>query len=359
MQYTYNINLNCKSRNGQRGSILFVVLWSLFFLSMLAVAIHAYLWPQLHAASKIARRSQMYYLAKAGVKKAMYVLGNDETEYDALNDLWSSNEDEFKHVQLGNGSFSVMSFGSNGDGDDVMQLYGIVDEERKININTAPFEVLKRFFETVAGISSQQAREIASSVIDWRDSDDEPGDDGAEDGYYSNLRPEYPCKDARFEALEELLLIRGMDNDIFNRVKNRLTIFGAGAVNVNTADMLVLQSLGMSESLAEKLIHFRNGEDGLPATEDDNIFESPGTISSTLSREEGLDINELAELKEVMSANLLCVRSNYFSAHSFGIINNAKSCLRIDAIFDRNKDIKYWREVNLSAMDVPQVLLEY
>ncbi len=351
MQYTYDTNLKCKNRNAQKGSILFIVLWSLFFLSMLSVAIHAYLWPQLHIASKIARRTEMYYLAKAGLKKAMYVLGNDETEYDALNDLWSSNEDEFKHIKLGNGSFSVMSFWPNEDGNDVLQLYGLVDEERKININTAPFDVLKRFFEIVAGISSQQAREIASSIIDWRDKDDEPGDDGAEDGYYLNLRPGYPCKDSYFESLEELLLVKGMDEKIFSKVKDRLTIFGAGAVNVNTADMLVLQSLGMSESLAEKLIHFRNGEDGLPATEDDNIFESPGTISSTLSREEGLDINELAELQTIISANLLCVRSNYFSCHSFGMIDNVDTSLRIDVVFDRSNNIKFWREVQLSGED--------
>ncbi len=352
MQYGYDINLNYKNRKTQRGSILFIVLWMLFFLSMLAVAIHAYLWPQLNVASKIARHTEMYYLATAGVEKAMYVLGKDDAEYDALNDLWSNNEKEFKCIQLGNGSFSIMSFWPNGDGDDMIQLYGLVDEERKININTAPFEVLKRFFETVAGISSQKAREIASSIIDWRDKDDEPEDDGAETSYYSNLRPGYPCKNSNFESLEELLLVKGMDRDIFGKVRDRLTIFGTGAVNVNTADMLVLESLGMSESLVEKLIHFRNGEDGLPATKDDNVFKSPSTISSTLSREEGLDINELSQLQTVVSANLLCVRSNYFSCHSFGMIDNVDTCLRIDAVFDRNEHIKFWREVLLSETDL-------
>ena len=73
----------------KQGSILIVVLWALFFLSMLAVAIGAYIRPQLALANKLKDRARMYYLAKAGVKRAILEITKDETDaYDALKELW-------------------------------------------------------------------------------------------------------------------------------------------------------------------------------------------------------------------------------------------------------------------------------
>ena len=55
------------------------------------------------------------------------------------------------------------------------------------------------------------------------------------------------------EVLDELLLVKGVTRDIFDKVKDRVTVYGTGQVNINTAGMRVLQSLGMSEELAEKI----------------------------------------------------------------------------------------------------------
>jgi len=239
---------------GEEGTILIGVLWSLFFLGALAVSINAYVWPQLDLAERLKDRTKMNYWAKAGVQRAIFeIIEEDTTDaYDALNESWSNNEEEFKEVTLGEeGSFSIKY--QVGDSEEESR-YGLIDEERKININKAPEATLARFFEIVGETASLEASEMAAAVMDWLDEDDEPRENGAESAYYQGLVPGYPCKNKDFEVLEELLLVKGMTQEIFDNIKERLTIHGAGAVNINTADGLVLRSLEMDESLAEKII---------------------------------------------------------------------------------------------------------
>ena len=52
------------------------------------------------------------------------------------------------------------------------------------------------------------------SVSDWRDADDVPGLFGAEGEYYSRLEPAYAVKNAPYETMEELLLVRGFTGQL-------------------------------------------------------------------------------------------------------------------------------------------------
>jgi general secretion pathway protein K len=331
--------------NAKKGSILIVILWALFFLSMLAVAVNAYIWPSLSLAGKLKDRAKMYYLAKAGVKRAILeIVKNDATDsYDALKESWSNNEDGFKEIELEEGTFSVQRIAYTGQGTEEIK-YGLIDEERKININKASYSVLKKFFEIAGETTSQQAADIAASIIDWRDEDDEPEENGAESGYYLTLDPPYPCKNEDFEVLEELLLVKGMSQEVFDKVKDKITIYGTGAVNINTADALVLQSLGMSQALAEKVIHFRKGSDGKEATQDDNVFESTSTIAQTLNDVEGLSGDEFSQLNSILGAGLISVRSDNFRGEAIGKLTGKETSGRIVFVFNRNKVMKYWRE---------------
>ena len=331
-----------------KGSILIVVLWSLFFLSALALAVNAYIRSQLDLAAKLKDRAKMHYLAKAGVKRAILEIENDTTDScDALKDAWSNNEDGFKEIKLGDGMFSIVRrllppLAEEAGEPEIR--YGLVDEERKININKAPYSVLKNSFEIIGETTSQEAGDIAASIIDWRDEDEEPRENGAESGYYLSFSPGYACKNEDFEVLEELLLVKGMTQEIFNKAKDSITVYGEGAVNINTTDELILRSLGMGESLVEKIIYFRNGSDGEEATSDDNVFETVEAIAETLGSAEGLSREEISQLKGVLGAGLLSVRSDNFRGQSLGQMRNTDKSAQITFVFDRNKVIKYWRE---------------
>lgn len=331
-------------KQAKEGSIIIVALWSLFFLSALVIAIASYVWPHLDVAAKLSDRTKMHYLAKAGVKKAMSEIDKAQESFCALKDSWSNNIDAFKQIELGEGEFSIkyQSLYSLPSIEEIR--YGLIDEERKININKAPYAVLKKLFEIVGGISSQEAGDIASSIIDWRDIDDELQVNGAESGYYLTLEPAYLCKNDDFQLLEELLLVKGVTRNIFDKVKDRITVYTTGAININTADKLVLESLQMSHSLAEEIIHFRNGNDGKEATADDNVFKDTATIATSLSNAENLTQEELIQLNNIVNSGLLSVVSNNFMGESFGSLRNKDQSLKIIFVFDRNKTIKYWRE---------------
>ena len=211
-------------------------------------------------------------------------------------------------------------------------------------MKTATVDILNGLFERVADTSSQEAADIAASIIDWRDEDDEPSDNGAESSYYRGLDSGYACKNAQFDLLEELLLVKGMEQDIYDKTKDYLTVYGDGKVNLNTADILVLQSLGMRNSLAEKVITFREGDDGKIGTEDDNALDSIGGAGALLSSQVGLSVEEIDEFNAIVESGFVGVQSNNFRGISFGALQDQEMSTHIVFVVNRDEQIRYWRQ---------------
>lgn len=318
------------------------MLWSLFFLAMLAVAVNSYVRPQLELSGKLLGRTKMYYLARAGVERAILEIENDITpDYDSLYDSWSVNDEAFNDVVLGGGTFSaVKSSPAEGAG----QLYGLTDEESKININKAPQYVLKNLFEKEAGLGADEAGAIADCILDWVDQDDSLHKDGKESDYYEFLSEPYPCKNGYFEAPEELLLVSGMTREIFDKVKYLITIYGNGTVNVNTAGARVLTALGLSEEAASQIISFREAGSSESAGEvPNNVFTDASSIATVLSNAgagAGSDAGDLAR-----ASAMLGVKSDSFRGVIKGAWAREGRAQDITFVYDRvDKLIKYWRE---------------
>ncbi len=100
---------------------------------------------------------------------------------------------------------------------------------------------------------------ICSALIDWADPDDnlfscDMTQNGAsgnakEDAYYQLLTKPYFRKNAPYDSVEELHMVRGITDDFWstfvdpdptNPKKRLMTVWGQGAVNVNTANPLTL-----------------------------------------------------------------------------------------------------------------------
>jgi len=109
----------------------------------------------------------------------------------------------YEGMQIGDGRFWVLR--SNPE-DDLQHDYGLTDEAGKINLNSASMEVLLK----LPGMTA----ELASSIIDWRDGDDELSPGGAESEYYLLLKEPYNCKNGSLETMEEVLLIKGASEAI-------------------------------------------------------------------------------------------------------------------------------------------------
>jgi type II secretory pathway component PulK len=103
--------------------------------------------------------------------------------------------------------------GYNLDAQDFVR-FGVTDEASKVNLNVASEAQLLR----LPGMT----RETVDSLLDWRESGDKAREEGAKDDYYLNLKPEYQCKKAPLDTIEELLLVKGFTADIlFGEDMNR------------------------------------------------------------------------------------------------------------------------------------------
>jgi general secretion pathway protein K len=158
----------------------------------------------------------------------------------------------------------------------------IVDEDSKLNFNYAArgtvasnMVVTNQFLSLVRGTQYDQIFEgrdsegnfkdrriVCSALVDWADPniDAEPctpelataAQTAAEDTFYEGLKRPYSRKNAAFDSLEELHLVRGIDDEFWNTFidpdpdnpkKRIVTVWGSDKVNVNTANGITLAAL--------------------------------------------------------------------------------------------------------------------
>jgi len=290
-------------------------------------------------------RGKLCLIAEAGAKKAISALEIMERKnHDSLADEWSNNADMFKDIMVGDGTCDV-SYNYINELTGLPETgYGMVDEERKININKAEMDTLERLLRIVLELSEMQAQEIAASIIDWRD-----GDSGlsipqgsAEDSYYRYISTPYEAKDSDFEVLEEVLLVKGMDEDIFERLKNFITIYGDGKINVNTASRPVLLTLGLNGTIVDYIMRFRYGEDGVIGTADDRAFDLPSNITPMISQSYSLSPQEIAQLS-VVAERYLATVSNNFMVRSVAAMDKEKGTAGIICVVDKKGKVLRWQ----------------
>jgi type II secretory pathway component PulK len=321
------------SRLTGNGSILIIALWSLCFLSTYVVILSQQLRQKITLVSRLDQRDRLNLIADAAVKKAIAELKKAELKpYDSLNDGLSNEPAVFKDVFMNSGEgsakfsitydFSDQSPSGDKQSGSLVTRYGLIDEESKININKAGQALLERFFKILLDFDELKAQELAACIIDWRDSDSELSIPlgSAEDSYYTGLRYSYEAKDADFQAMEELFLVKGMDEQLFEKLKPYITIYGSGRVNLNTASGVVLAALGIDEALLSNILSFRSGEDKLVGSADDNIFTSSSDILPKLKAAYQLSEAQEARLNAVIEQSLV-VSSNHFMVSSVAQLN--------------------------------------
>ncbi len=141
-------------------------------------------------------------------------------------------------------------------GDNTILIIKIEDETAKFNINSIIYQngltnedamdSLKKLLEYL-----NINKSLATTVADWIDPDHEPRITGSEEN----------AKNSFLWNVSELILIDGVDEEIFELLKPYITVYGErGEININTAKLPVLISLhnDMTETLAKKIIDYRD-----------------------------------------------------------------------------------------------------
>lgn len=330
----------------KRGSILFISLWTISLLTIFSIALGYQVRQKLTLAQRLDEKSKLHFIGQAAVMKAVVGLKNEEQKaFDALADLWSNNPAVFSQVPIGEGKVDISYDYIDEKTGNPQTQYGLIDEERKININKVKMPVLERLLRLVAGLGETGAQELAASIVDWRDADSLVSIPvgSAEDIDYRNLSVPYEARDQDFEVLDELLLVNGMNQDIFEKIKDYVTIYGGGTVNINTASRPVLLALGLDEAIVDDVIFFRSGEDGVIATIDDNIFDLPANIIPKFSQVYPLSAGQLTIFSAVVEQSLTTSSKN-FMIKAVAKLDNKKDTVKVDCVTDRTGKILYWRE---------------
>ena len=253
----FNSSLCC-----EKGAVaLILVLWVMVILMAMVVQFTYSVRTDFNITRNFKEEEEAYQLALAGIEKAkaeILSMKNPADMYMNEEGVLVFNEEEeegeespVREGTLGRGSYS----------------YIIEDEDGKLNINTATVAQLKYVF-LKSDIDITEVDEIVDSIIDWRDKNDLHMLNGAEEDYYRSLPEPYSCKDGKFDVLDELLLVKGMteelfygseatdDEEIIEGVAKYFTVTGSNTVNLNTASMIVLETF-FGNKLANDIMNQR------------------------------------------------------------------------------------------------------
>lgn len=323
-------------RYRQSAYALIVAMIAIFVLSALAATFAYSMKIETRLAMRSSDEPQLIRLGKSGVQLASWVLAEEASvpnePYDSLNQIWAGGSGTIDESNTALAGFSMENY-PVGNGTVSVK---IVDLDRYANINVASAAELQQAL-TLIGVGADEMAVVADSIQDWVQPGDNPRIAGAKNDYYQSLPVPYNCKEAPIDDMSELLLVRGIRDDpaIFwggmstnhtgfafqhqlgigagpNQnadypigLTNLFTPFSAGRININTADINVLQLLpDVDTNIAATIIQLRAGPDGVDGTGDDTPFKSVNDLTAA-----GINSSVVAELNRYCS-----VRSSVFEA---------------------------------------------
>jgi competence ComEA-like helix-hairpin-helix protein len=187
-------------------------------------------------------RIQAHYLAVAGIEKAKALLYQDARQRtrsgrNHSGELFDS-PDSFRDVRLGRGQFSVFHRARPDEGGSL--LYGVSDEESRLNVNTASSNELSALY--------QMTPDVVAAIMDWRDEDNAVSPGGAEAEYYLSLQPPYLPRNGPLPTIRELLMVRGVTPELLlarDRHQNGMLAAVEGPQTDSLSDMLDLGWAGV------------------------------------------------------------------------------------------------------------------
>jgi general secretion pathway protein K len=207
----------------------------------------------------------------------------------------------------------------NDFGSNTTLIVKIKDENSKFNINSIIYpngltnekalSSLKKLFEYL-NINP----DLSLIIADWIDPDSEPRMTDSE-----NI-----SKNTFLWSIDELKLIEGVNNDIFDKIRPYITVYSNNQININTAELPVLVSLSedMTEDLAKRIIEYRE--------------ISPFENASHIVRVSGLEAIGIKILDRITT------KSTHFRITAKATVNGITRV--IESVVDTSMKIHFWRE---------------
>ncbi|QTA80617.1 Type II secretion system protein, protein K [Desulfonema limicola] len=200
-----------------RGIALFIVLWILVLLSVIAGEFCNAMRTGIFMTRNFKEETQAYYIAKAGLNIGISELMKNDPVFQKKAETDIKDQDEeiqwrvnapIPFVDFGEGAFQVK----------------ISNESGKININRADRNLMILLLNKFE-LDDKDKNTIIDSILDWRDKDDLHRLNGAENAYYQSLAQPYNAKNNDFDSIEELLLVKGISPEIFKGMRSMVTVY--------------------------------------------------------------------------------------------------------------------------------------
>ncbi|HEX3033702.1 MAG TPA: general secretion pathway protein GspK [Thermodesulfobacteriota bacterium] len=318
---------NAGKRESERGVVLLVVLIAVAILTTLVVDLIYFTQIDTTISANVREEIEARYLAKSGIEvmagtikeKSLEELDKNTSLFgeqsDSSEGYWALNVPSFP---LGDGAFSLK----------------IVDERSKINMNElvgrttnlVDNRVLTELAELfgMLGIEYSKSSLFIGSLINWLDrpiqgskiqNDQSPV--GADADFYASLDNPYRMKDGPLDSVGEILLIRGMDEEFFDKIKNYVTVYPKDEkVNFSTAPKVVMMAVLKGAAFAVS-----GGEDNNPISDD--VLQS--IADAVIEERKENPIINLEKVKEIEKRYNVDSSNSISSGLTILVLNSGKS----------------------------------
>ncbi len=214
----------------QAGLALVLVLWVLSLLTIMAGSFALSMRREASITAGIKNNAQAMAVAESGIAMAEMMLLNPDP-----NKRWRTD-----------GSIYEIIAG------DAKVRVRLLSETGKIDINKADQALLQGLMTYVPGEAEQKLK-LVDAILDWRDADDLVHSDGAEKKEYKEAGLSYQPRNKPFQTIEELQLVLGMNESIFLRIEQLITVYsGQSTVSLQQASKEVLQIIpGLDASMVD------------------------------------------------------------------------------------------------------------
>ena len=317
---TYTLHPTPYTLHPKRGFVLVCVLWVLAILTVITVGFGRRAMLDRRAAAFSLDHTQAMLMARGAVERGIVELRNKAV----IDALYKQSGRTSKAQRWANTMDMLEEKGYYADPGENLKgeicRYIMRDEESLISINAADEKLLER----IKSLTRPAVRKIMHRRNGDRDTDE-------------------PAQ--AFQAIEELRTLEGVkDKNWFGTdkavgLKDLLTCWGDGKININTASRDVLSCIpDLQENVIDAIIQYREGPDAQLGTADDQEFVS----LSEVTEKAGLGGQSIEPLQQYCK-----VDSGYFTITGIATRRQGKvvaSCVATVSIQPPQAWVIKWRE---------------
>ncbi len=297
-------------RDKEKGAILIIVIWIVAAIAIISTILSLRVKVNVRNNAFIKMKTEGFITIHSAIQRAIYY----HLIKPRLTDL--TEEEKLKNTY---------NYEING----ITVTVKEIPISSKLSLKNTRQDLLKQIFMNYVE-SEEDAVAIISSIKDWQDSDNLENIHGAEDSYYTNLDYPYYTKNKPIENLKELLLIKGITDEMFYgtdrlpALKNIFTLYDTGSkVDINTCSTDMFKVFGIDEDTANAIVE----------------------------RREKQPFKEMRELNELVDSETFNLLTKYFTIASRPSIISFKGEVRVGSL-------SYSLEEVYSFESTPPILLE-